>query len=93
MLLLMDKQKELMKQIKMWLTEKNISQKCPECGSENHELLDNFGVISSSSLTVPAIPNPRKGLTVVVLGCLDCAFMRVFSANIMGVVPNMENNQ
>ena len=30
----MDQQKEILKEIDLWLTEKNISKKCPECKSE-----------------------------------------------------------
>jgi len=84
----MDKERELLTEIDLWLTEKKVSKKCPECNSENLELLNSFGAIQNAPLQIPVLPNPNSGLTVIILGCLDCGHMRFFSANIMGIVPN-----
>lgn len=89
----MNPEKEILKEIDLWLTDKKISKICPECKSENLQLNNTFGIINISPLVIPPMPNPRTGLTVVVLGCLDCGFMRFFSANVMGIVPNFESTR
>jgi len=84
----MDVQKEKLKEIALWLESKNISLKCPQCGSEHMEYFNQFATMYTSPMIIPVIPNSNQGLTMVVLGCLNCAFMRFFSAQIMGATPS-----
>lgn len=86
----MDKKQEILKEIDLWLTNKHISKKCPECKSEKFELNNSFLIMQSSDLTdIPAKPKINRGSTFVALCCLNCSFVRLFSANAMGVVPGL----
>jgi len=86
----MDKTAEMLKQMDLWFKEKKLTKICPECKSEDISLHSTFGIIPTSQLKIPPSPDPTQGFTIVVIGCNNCAHMRLFSANTMGIVPNFE---
>lgn len=87
----MNRKEEILKEIDLWLTNKHISKKCSQCNSEDCELNNSFLLMYASDFNnIPPIPKFGEGSTLVTLCCLNCAFVRFFSANAMGVVPTNE---
>jgi len=86
-----DKINEKLKEISLWCEEKHILKICPECKSNNLVMNDELALIQTSKLDMPTVPSPNTGMSLISMACLDCGFIRFFSANIMGVVQNNEN--
>ena len=73
------------KRVEAWLNEKGAFKPCPACGNETWTLF-NY-VLSGSTFAPGHIFVPDVSYPMVALSCKRCAYVRLHSAVVIGVVP------